>query len=65
MCKFSKFLSKLGLFSILLSIIVMVMGWFSFNINCCIISMILMSVAAISFILCMICNCGNLKKDNK
>ncbi|MDA3944946.1 MAG: hypothetical protein PF694_15560 [Bacteroidetes bacterium] len=64
MCKFAKIASKVGLISILLSIIVMISGWLMVDINVCVISMILMCLAAISFILCMVCNCVHASKDN-
>lgn len=65
MCKFAKIASRIGLISVLLSIIVMVSGWLFVDINICIVSMILMCLAAVSFTLCMICNCVHNKSENK
>lgn len=63
MCKFAKIASKVGLISVLLSIVVMVSGWLLVDINVCVISMILMCLAAVSFILCMVCNCAHAAKE--
>ncbi len=57
MCKFGKLFSRIGLISILLGILIMLVGWFLLNIRVCVISFVLMCIAAASFILCMICNC--------
>lgn len=64
MCKFAKIASKIGLISVLLSIIVMVSGWLLVDIKVCVVSMILMCLAAVSFILCMVCNCAHANKEN-
>lgn len=64
MCKFAKIASKIGLISVLLSIIVMVSGWLLVDIKVCVVSMILMCLAAVSFILCMVCNCAHASKEN-
>lgn len=64
MCKFAKIASKVGLISILLSIIVMVSGWLLTDIKVCVISMVLMCLAAVSFILCMVCNSVHASKNN-
>lgn len=65
MCKFAKLASQVGLVSILLSILVMIAGWTFLQINVCIVAMCLMCLAAISFILCMFCNCIHSMPDNK
>ncbi len=65
MCKFAKIASRIGLISVLLSIIVMVSGWLFVDINICIVSIILMCLAAVSFTLCMICNFVHNKPENK
>ncbi len=65
MCKFAKIASQIGLVSVLLSIIVMVSGWLLVDIKVCVVSMILMCLAALSFTLCMICNCVHSKPENK
>jgi|GEM_PF-2833235 hypothetical protein len=64
MCKFGALFSKIGLAAVLLSIIVMVVGWFLLNIKVCIFSTILMCVAAASFIICMVCN-GIFNRENE
>ncbi len=56
MCKLGNILSKIGLGFVLLSILVMITGWFMLNVEVCVASMILMCLAAFSFIVCMICN---------
>lgn len=57
MCKFAKIASQIGLASVLLSILVMISGWIFLEINVCVVAMGLMCLAAVSFILCMFCNC--------
>jgi len=64
MCKFAKLASQIGLICILLSIIVMITGWVLFEVNVCVVAIGLMCLAAISFILCMICNCVHSKPEN-
>jgi hypothetical protein len=64
MCKFGYLFSKIGLAFVLLSILVMVVGWFLLNIKVCVVSVILMCLAAFSFIVCMACN-GIFKGENK
>jgi hypothetical protein len=56
MCKLGNILSKIGLGFVLLSILVMISGWILLNVQVCVVSMILMCLAAFSFIVCMICN---------
>jgi hypothetical protein len=56
MCKIGNILSKIGLGFVLLSILVMIVGWFLLNVQVCVASMFLMCLAAFSFIVCMICN---------
>jgi hypothetical protein len=65
MCKLGSILSKVGLASVLLSIIVMVAGWLFLNINVCIVAMFLMSIAAISFTICIVCNYASEKRKEK
>ncbi len=65
MCKLGSLLSKVGLASVLLSIIVMVAGWLFLNINVCIVAMFLMSVAAISFTICIVCNYASERRQEK
>lgn len=65
MCKLGSILSKVGLVSVLLSIVVMIAGWLFLNINVCIVAMLLMSVAAISFTICIVCNyASERRKEN-
>ncbi|MDY0077192.1 MAG: hypothetical protein RBR87_07925 [Bacteroidales bacterium] len=64
MCKFAKIASKIGLIAVLLSIIVMVSGWLMTDIKVCVVAMVLMCIAAISFILCMVCNSVHASKEN-
>jgi hypothetical protein len=65
MCKFGTYFSKIGLGAFLLSILTMVLGWLVLNINVCIAAMFLMSLAALSFTLCMVCNCASEKRKTK
>ncbi len=64
MCKLGNALSKIGLGFLLLSILVMIVGWFLFDVRVCVASMILMCLAAFSFIVCMICNGIFAKREN-
>lgn len=65
MCKFGKYFMNLGLGAFLMSILTMITGWFLLEINVCIAAMFLMSLSALSFVLCMFCNCANDRRLNK
>jgi hypothetical protein len=43
----------------------MVAGWLFLNINVCIVAMFLMSVAAISFTICIVCNYASERRQEK